>query len=115
MSELPEPKSGEDFDRRLHRAREANAPREERSAHALPKSGIGLATRVGTELVVAVVVGAFIGYWLDRWLGTQPWLLIAFTLFGGAAGMLNVFRLATGQGYGVGYRAEGEDEQKRGD
>jgi len=114
MSDPSEPGSGEDFDRRLHRAREANAPIEERSAHALPKSGMGLAARIGTELVVAVVVGVFIGYWLDRWLGTSPWLLIVFTLFGGAAGMLNVFRLATGQGYAAGYRTKGED-QKRGD
>jgi ATP synthase protein I len=114
MSDSSGPESGEDFDRRLHRAREANAPREERSAHALPKSGIGLAARIGTELVVAVLVGAGIGYGLDRWLGTQPWCLIAFTLFGGAAGMLNVFRLATGQGYAVGYRPE-HDDKKGGD
>jgi ATP synthase protein I len=114
MSDSSDPKSGEDFDRRLHRAREANAPVEERSAHALPKSGVGLATRIGTELVVAVVVGVLIGYGLDRWLGTQPWFLIVFTLFGAAAGMLNVFRLATGQGYAAGYRAE-RDDKKGGD
>ena len=115
MSDPSEPRSGEDFDRRLHRAREANAPTEGRSAHALPKSGPALASRIGTELVVAIAVGAFLGYWLDRGVETQPWVLIALTLLGGAAGMLNVFRLATGKGYAVRYRYVREDQRKKGD
>lgn len=88
---------------------------EERSANALPKSGLALAWRISTELVAAVAVGGFIGYALDRWLETEPWLLIAFTLLGAVAGMLNVFRLATGQGYGVGYRSGRDSEGKKGD
>ena len=116
MNDPSEPGSGEDFDRRLHRAREANAPSEGRTAHALPKSGLALASRIGTELVAALVVGILIGLAIDHWLESQPWFLIAFTLLGGAAGILNVFRLMMGQGYAVGYRASrGGDEKKRGD
>lgn len=48
--------------------------------------------RVGTELLSGVLVGAALGYFLDRLLGTQPWLLILFIFLGGGAGVLNVYR-----------------------
>ena len=64
----------------------------------------GFAWRVGLELVSALVVGVAIGYLLDRWLGTKPWLLILFFVLGSAAGLLNVFRLTSGLGGTVGYR-----------
>ena len=41
-----------------------------------------------------VVVGAMIGWLLDRWLGISPWGLIVFLLLGFAAGVLNVMRAA---------------------
>ena len=47
-----------------------------------------------TELVAGVVVGALIGWLLDRWLGISPWGLIVFLLLGFAAGVLNVMRAA---------------------
>jgi ATP synthase protein I len=50
--------------------------------------------RLSTELVAAVVVGALIGWVLDRWLGISPWGLIVFLLLGFAAGVLNVMRAA---------------------
>ena len=53
--------------------------------------GIGL--RVGVELVSALVVAVAIGYGLDRWFGTKPILTAVFVLLGGAAGVLNVWRL----------------------
>src|SRR6478735_859202 len=53
--------------------------------------GIGL--RVGVELVAALVVAVAIGYGLDRLFGTKPILTAVFVLLGGAAGVLNVWRL----------------------
>ncbi len=53
--------------------------------------GIGL--RVGIELVSALVVAVAIGYGLDRLFGTLPILTALFVLLGGAAGILNVWRL----------------------
>lgn len=50
--------------------------------------------RMSTELVAGVVVGAVIGWLLDRWLGISPWGLIVFLLLGFAAGVLNVMRAA---------------------
>lgn len=48
--------------------------------------------RVGTELISGVLVGAAIGYLLDSYFHTKPWLLILFLFLGGAAGFLNVYR-----------------------
>ena len=53
--------------------------------------GIGL--RAGVEVVSALVVGIGIGWLLDRWLGTWPWLFLVFFVLGSVAGVLNVYRL----------------------
>ena len=60
------------------------------------KKGIflGNAFKLGTELVAAVVVGTIIGFILDSWFDTKPWLIIIFFFLGAAAGMLNVIRTA---------------------
>lgn len=47
---------------------------------------------IGIALVAATAIGLAIGYGLDRWLGTSPWLTLIFTLFGIAAGFVNLFR-----------------------
>ena len=55
---------------------------------------LGSAFRLGTELVAATVVGTIIGFILDNWFGTKPWLIIIFFFLGTAAGILNVIRTA---------------------
>ena len=55
---------------------------------------MGSAFRLGTELVAAVVVGTIIGFILDSWFDTKPWLMIIFFFLGTAAGILNVIRTA---------------------
>ena len=57
-------------------------------------SFMGSAFKLGTELVAAVGVGTIIGFILDTWFGTKPWLIIIFFFLGAAAGMLNVIRAA---------------------
>ena len=57
-------------------------------------SFMGNAFKLGTELVAAVGVGTIIGFILDSWFDTKPWLIIIFFFLGAAAGMLNVFRTA---------------------
>jgi len=44
------------------------------------------------SFVVAIAIGWWFGNLLDRWFGTAPWLTSLFTLFGVAAGILNVSR-----------------------
>ena len=57
-------------------------------------SNIGQAFKLSTELVAAVFVGTIIGFILDSWFGTKPWLIIIFFFLGAAAGMLNVIKTA---------------------
>ena len=55
---------------------------------------LGNAFKLGTELVAAVAVGSIIGFILDNWFGTKPWLIIIFFFLGSIAGVSNVFRTA---------------------
>lgn len=69
----------------------------------LPTGGMALAGRVTTELVAGVVVGTFIGWAFDNWLGTTPTLMVVFFFIGSAAGMMNVWRALTGRGMAAGF------------
>ncbi len=55
---------------------------------------LGVAFKMSTELVAAVLIGTFIGFILDSWFDTKPILIIIFFLMGVAAGITNVFRSA---------------------
>ena len=57
-------------------------------------SFMGSAFKLGTELVAAVGVGTIIGFILDSWFGTKPWLIIIFFFLGAAAGIMNVIKAA---------------------
>jgi ATP synthase protein I len=66
-----------------------DSPRQTTDASAIARG-----FRLSTELVAGVLVGAAIGWLLDKWLGISPWGLIVFLLLGFAAGVLNVMRAA---------------------
>lgn len=59
---------------------------------AMRSRGMAMGLRMSTELVAAIAVGGLIGYGLDKWLGTSPWLFLAFFMLGFAAGIINVVR-----------------------
>ncbi len=69
------------------------------------RKGLSLAFRLGVELVVAVAIGALMGYAVDYYWETQPWGLAIGFLLGGAAGCLNVYRTAV-------FLQEKESEEK---
>jgi ATP synthase protein I len=84
------------LDEGLGHARDAvggpsDSPDRDQAATA---SGYAKGFRLSSELVAGVVVGAGIGWLIDRWLGVSPWGLIVFLLLGFAAGVLNVMRSA---------------------
>lgn len=49
--------------------------------------------RLGTELVVATMIGVGMGTLLDHWLRTDPWLTVVFLFLGAAAGVRNLYRI----------------------
>ena len=57
-------------------------------------SFMGSAFKLGTELVSAVLVGTIIGFILDTWFDTKPWLIILFFFLGSVSGILNVIKTA---------------------
>lgn len=48
---------------------------------------------IGIQFPVAIAIGYFFGRFLDRHLATWPWLTILFSVFGIAAGFVNLFRI----------------------
>ena len=83
----------EDFKTRLKIAK-SKIKKQALSNNEKRGSFMGNAFKLGTELVAAVGVGTIIGFILDTWFGTKPWLIITFFFLGAAAGMLNVIRTA---------------------
>ena len=83
----------EDFKTRLKIAK-AKIKKQAQSDIEKRGSFMGNAFKLGTEFVAAVAVGTIIGFILDSWFDTKPWLIIIFFFLGAAAGMLNVIRTA---------------------
>jgi ATP synthase protein I len=88
------------------RLRAARGQRQEEAGKASSggsgSAGMGLGFRIATELVAGIAVGTLMGYALDRWLGTRPWLMVVFLFLGAAAGTMNVYRAAKGLDDSVG-------------
>ena len=57
-------------------------------------SSLGVAFKMSTELVSAVAVGKIIGFILDNWFGTKPWLILIFFFVGVVAGIMNEIKSA---------------------
>ena len=105
---MTEERPDQEFERLDARLKEARGKVQARDSgggpqNQTPGNALGLAFRVGVELVSALAIGLGIGWLLDAWLDTRPWLMMVFIFLGGAAGILNVYRMARGFGYAVGY------------
>src|SRR5660398_175374 len=69
---------------------------------------LGKYSALGVEMALAVVIGMGIGYYLDRWLGTGPWLTVVWIGLGFAAGVRSLYRAAVRAG-----KAQERDEEER--
>ena len=76
------------------RISEARKARDNVQGSSLSPVGLASAWRLTTEMFAAILVGGGLGWLIDRWLGTQPWLMLVFLGIGLSAGTLNAFRAA---------------------
>jgi ATP synthase protein I len=80
---------------RLDHQRASRPPEPDSGARpTADPSAMARGFRLSSELVAGVLVGAVLGWLLDRWLGISPWGLIVLVLLGFAAGVFNVMRAA---------------------
>ena len=71
-----------------------NIKKNKKTTKSSNAASFGKALKISTELVAAVVVGTTLGFILDNWFDTRPWLTIIFFFMGVAAGILNVIKSA---------------------
>ena len=84
-----------DLDRELDQHRASSDSIARAQANEPPsRQGYGLALRLGSDFVAAVIVGGALGWGVDKLLGTAPWGMIVLLLAGFVAGVLTVMRSA---------------------
>ncbi|MGB0695839.1 MAG: AtpZ/AtpI family protein [Rhodospirillaceae bacterium] len=105
-AETPQPSpTPDEIAERLRVARglpDATASGQDDQAAQVNRKGLGVGFRISIELVVTILVGGAIGWFLDDWLGTKPVLMVVFLFLGGAAGVMNVYRVVKGLDDAVG-------------
>ena len=94
-------KKNDDLAKRIEKA--LNKEEKQKTENNSNQTLINTFSRVATELLSGLLIGACIGWTIDKWLNTSPWFLIIFFLLGGAAGILNLWRIVTGKGLKIGY------------
>jgi len=67
-------------------------PKRQSGSMADTARTIGALSTVGLSFVLSIVIGAGLGWYLDKSFGTAPWMFFLFFAIGVAAGVLNVYR-----------------------
>jgi ATP synthase protein I len=91
VPKLPPDARLESLDERLDRLQQAEA---KRTAKKQPDRSYQVGQLVLSHLVGAPLGGGIIGWLLDRWLGTKPWLMLVMLFLGFAVGVMNVLRIS---------------------
>ena len=97
-SNVPDPdgtrRGVEEMDAKLRAARVANPKpsQNEPPSNVMSHRQTGVAYRVMVDMIAGLLVGGFLGYWLDRWLGWAPWSLVTGLVLGFVAGVNNAWR-----------------------
>ena len=71
---------------------------------------LGFLSSVGISMVASTFIGLAMGYYLDKWLGTAPWLTLIFLGFGIVSGFRNIYILTERE-----LRRQKNDQQDDGD
>ena len=91
-----------DLQAQIDALRDKTQPKEvERTDDA---KAMSLGMRVGTELVGTILVSGAIGYGLDRWLGTSPWILVVMLVLGMIAAFYSIYKTTQNQDSSVGFK-----------
>ncbi|MFL6722479.1 MAG: AtpZ/AtpI family protein [Sphingomonas sp.] len=90
-AKLPPDARLESLDERLDRLQQAEA---KRTAKRQPDASYQAGQLVLSNLIGAPAGGFVIGFVLDKWLGTQPWLLLIMLFLGFVGGFVNVMRIS---------------------
>jgi ATP synthase protein I len=106
MNEKEPRPSLEDLDSRLKKLQEE---RQRTKSLGMPPTRMGQSLHLGIEMAATLAVGVGIGWYLDRWLDTSPWLLIVFLFLGIGAGLSNAFRLSKRYSAELDRQARGKD------
>ena len=109
-----------DLGERIAKAKAARDEREARKRRDEQADGVslsagGYALRYGAEFVANVFVGGFIGFWIDKFAGTEPWGLLIGGTFGFAAGIRAIMRAYRELNARALELAEGQDASKKED
>ncbi|WP_374945029.1 AtpZ/AtpI family protein [Sphingomonas sp.] len=91
---MADDRPNDDLDRRIAAAKAAEAARASGAPSGKPAKGYGQGSRVLAELVGAPIGGGILGWALDRWLGTSPWLLLVFIALAIVVAFRNIFRIS---------------------
>ena len=94
MSDPDKSPSLQDLGNRIAKVRQEAGldERDDGKGEAAPAGELGLAWRISIEIVVALALSTGLGWALDQWLGTMPWLMVVFLFLGAAAGINNAVR-----------------------
>src|SRR3546814_9846010 len=91
---LPEDARLTSLEERLRKAQAEEAERTGRTQKPVDDN-YRMGNRVLADLIGGLAGGALIGWLLDRWLGTSPWLLLALMFLGIAAAFRNIIRISS--------------------
>ncbi len=93
LSALADDRQNDDLDLRIAKARAAEEARAG-NTEGKPAKGYSQGSRVLAELIGAPLGGGVIGYALDYWLGTKPWLMLILIALAVVVAFRNIFRIS---------------------
>lgn len=91
VPKLPPDARLKSLDERLDELQQAEA---KRTAKKQPDRSYQVGQLVLSHLIGAPLGGGIVGWLLDRWLGTKPWLMLVMLFLGFAVGIVNVLRIS---------------------
>ncbi len=92
-----------DLDKKIQNAMRDQGPSDDEEQRAKDAQNMSNGMKAGVELTCSIGAGGLIGYGLDQWLGTNPWLMIVMLLVGILSGFANVYKTTQNIGTSIGY------------